>query len=191
MSERLTDSENTEGLGVLEGLQSGDFLMSRFDSWLRDNAFNAHGMKGTILTYKGAYGFVQYEFVAKLGGRSKVVSCWYIPFSNKDVAYPLLKEGVSIKGRSFSTKNIQLLKEYRYQQVEHIVKSIIEEHTGTRPDSNKRLGALGLDEELDLPEIIMEIEDKFDCIIDDEDVKRFKTVKDMISHIRKEKGISV
>lgn len=189
MPEKLTANENKEGFGVLEGLQSGDFMMSRFDNWLRDNAFIAHGMKGSILTYKGTYGFVQYEFVPKMGGVSKIVNCWYIPLSNKNIAYPLLKEGISIQGRSFSNKDIQLLKKYRYQQVEHIIKSIIENKTGTRPDSHARFGDLGLDIELDLPEVIMEMEDKFDCIIDDKYVKHFKTVKDLISHIRQAKGM--
>lgn len=208
MAKGLSDNENKEALDVVKGLDSVNFVLSRFDQWLRANAFEPHDIRGGIITFKGSYGYVQFEYAYDLGGEDKVVNCWYIAFTNiggerKVVShwyissaniseiYPLVKEGISISGKSFSKKDLKLLMQYRYEAVEHTVKFIIEDQIGQRPELHMKLrDDLELDEELDLFEIIGQLEDEFDCTIYDEDVKSFETVEDVISFIRKAKGIS-
>lgn len=189
MPEGLRNNEQKEAWGVVQALDSANFVLSRFDQWLKAEAFQVHDA-GKYFTYKGTYGYVQIES-AVLGGESKVVLCTYISNTDTGKAYALVTEGVSTSGKSLSHKDLELLKLHRYKQVEHIVTSTIGEETGQRAEPQMKLrDDLGLDEELDIPEIVMKLEDEFDCIISDEDAKRFETVEDMISFIRKAKGIS-
>jgi len=189
MPKGLRNNEQKEAGDVVQGLDSADFMLSDFYQWLKANGFQAHDV-GKYLTYKGTYGYLQIEF-AMLEGKSKVVRCAYVPYTDRAKALALVTEGVSASGKSLSNKDLGLLKLHRYNQVEHIVTATITEEIGQRAEPHMKLrDDLGLDEELDIPEIVMKLEDEFDCIISNEDAKHFETVEDVISFIRKAKGIS-
>lgn len=189
MPEGLQNNEQKEAWDVVKALDTADFAFPDLEQWLKANGFQVHDV-GKYFTYKGTYGYVQIE-IAVLEGTSTVVQCTYIPHSDTAKAYAIVTEGVSASGKSLSDKSLELLKLHRYNQVEHIVTAIIGEQTGQRAEPQMKLrDDLGLDEELDIPEIVMKLEDEFNCIISDEDAKSFKTVEDVISFIRKAKGIS-
>jgi acyl carrier protein len=189
MLEGLQDHEQKEAWAVVQALDAASLVLSDFDAWLKAERFEIHHV-GKYFTHKGTSGYVQVEF-AMLGGESVVVWCGYIPYSDTTKTYALVKEGVSASGKSLSQKELDLLKSHRYKQVEYTVTATIGEETGQQVEPHINLrDDLELDEELDIPEIVAKLEDEFDCIIPDEDAKRFRTVEDLIAFIREEKGLS-
>lgn len=190
MLEGLRDNERKEARDIVQALDSAGFVLSGFDKWRRAEGFQSHDVTGMYYTFKGIYGYFQIES-AILEGRNMVVRCDYIPYTDTDKAYALETEGVSASGKSLSKKDLELLKAYRYKLIEYLVTAAIEELTGQRAEPNMKLrDDLGLEEDLDIPEITMILEDKYDCIISDEDAKHFETVADVISFIRKAEGMS-
>lgn len=71
------------------------------------------------------------------------------------------------------------------------VTNTIEEEIGQRAEPQMKLRDDLVLDELDIPGIVIKLEDEFNCIISDEEAERFETVEDMISFIRKAKGISI
>lgn len=116
MLEGLRNNERKEAWAVVQALDSANFVFSHFDQWLKVNSFQEQPV-GKYFTYKGTYGYVQAESTT-LGSEIKVVLCAYIPFTDTHKAYFLITEGVSTSGKSLSNKELELLKLYRYKQVE-------------------------------------------------------------------------
>lgn len=188
MLEGLNNNEQQEAWDVVQALDSANFDLSSFEQWRKAKAFQVDDV-GRYFTYKGTYGYVQIE-IAVLDGKSRVVLCTYTPYTNTRKKYGLVIEGVSTSGKSLSQKDLDLLKLHRYKQVENLVTAAFAEDTGQRVEPQMKLrDDLGLDED-DIPVITMQLEDEFDCLINDEDIERFETVEDVISFIRKAKGIS-
>ena len=189
MPEELNENENKEAWKVVQGLDSMDFMFKGFDEWPKANGFQLDEF-GDPICYRGTYGLVQFEWII-FGGESRVVKCNYFSLSDKSRAYALETEGVSASGKSFSNRDLELLKQARYKQVEVIVKDAFEEQgfNPVEPQMSIR-DDLDLGED-DIQEIIMKLEDEFNCSIPDEEIKRFKIIADVVSFIRKEKGMSI
>jgi acyl carrier protein len=75
--------------------------------------------------------------------------------------------------------------------VEAKIKSIIVDQLGVEADSVKPEASfiedLGADS-LDIVELVMTMEEEFDLTIPDEDAESMKTVKDVISYVKKKLG---
>ncbi|UCC78717.1 MAG: acyl carrier protein [Candidatus Zixiibacteriota bacterium] len=187
MSNGMNNNEQKEAEKVSDALDSFDFNFSEFEPWLKNNGFTVHDV-GRFFSFKGGYGYIQLEFVI-IGGKSTVVNCSYIPYSNTSRGYGLVVEGVSSSGKSLSGTSMKLLKKLRYDLVGTIIVNVIVEETGLEVEPTNSLDdELELDE-LDVQEIILRVEDEFDIIIPDEEMEGFGTVDDIITFVRKTKGM--
>lgn len=73
---------------------------------------------------------------------------------------------------------------------QYIISKIKSDHTGDHADINieHRFDEdLGLDS-LDLVELSMEVEEKYDILINDQALEKLKTVKDMVDYVARELG---
>lgn len=189
MPATLDKQAEKEAQEIISVLDRVDFQYEKFNEWLKEKGFNLYDTQGWWWTFKGNYGYIQLEGV-HLAGRLMIANCAYAAFTEPSRKFGLLLDGKSASGKTLLIDDLELLHGARQDQVKSIVFATVQEEAGQKVRMDTKLfDDLMFDADIEIPSIVMAIEDQLDCVIHDEDAEAFQTVGDIVTYVRKAKGI--